>query len=36
VIGAVAHVMGMQVAIAYIGGLALAIGFVANRARLLK
>jgi hypothetical protein len=36
VIGAVAEGMGMQVAIAYIGGLALVISFVANRARLLK
>jgi MFS family permease len=36
VIGAVAQGLGMQVAIAYIGGLALAISFVANRARLLK
>jgi MFS family permease len=36
VIGAVAEGLGMQAAIGYIGALALAISFVANRARLLK
>lgn len=36
VIGAVAHFAGMQVAIAYLGGLALIIAFVASRAKLLK
>jgi predicted MFS family arabinose efflux permease len=36
VLGAVAERMGMQAAIAWIGALALAIGVVANRARLLK
>jgi MFS family permease len=36
VIGAVAQFMGMQVAMAYIGALALLIGFVASRTRLLK
>jgi hypothetical protein len=36
VIGAIAQSLGMQVAIAWIGALALAISFVANRARLLK
>jgi fucose permease len=36
VIGAIAQGLGMQVAIAYIGGLALAIAFVAKRAGLLK
>jgi MFS family permease len=36
VIGAIAQGVGMQVAIAYIGGLALVIAYVANRARLLK
>lgn len=36
VIGTIAQGLGMQVAIAYIGGLALAISFVAGRSRLLK
>jgi MFS family permease len=36
VIGAIAEGLGMQAAIGYIGALALAIGFVAKRARLLK
>jgi MFS family permease len=36
VTGAIAQGVGMQVAIAYIGCVALAIAFVANRARLLK
>jgi fucose permease len=36
VIGTIAQGMGMQVAIAYIGALALVIAYVANRARLLK
>jgi MFS family permease len=36
VIGAIAEGLGMQAAIGYIGALALAIGCVANRARLLK
>ena len=36
VIGAVAHFVGMQVAIAYLGGLALVIAFVASRTKLLK
>jgi len=36
VIGAIAQGMGMQVAIAYIGGLASLIAFVASRSRLLK
>jgi MFS family permease len=36
VIGAIAQGVGMQVAIAYIGGLALVIAWVANRSRLLK
>jgi MFS family permease len=36
VIGAIAQGMGMQVAIAYIGALALGIAFVASRARMLK
>lgn len=35
-IGAVAHFVGMQAAIAYIGGLALVIALVASRTRLLK
>ena len=35
-IGAVAHFVGMQAAIAYIGGLALVIATVACRTRLLK
>jgi len=36
VIGAVAHFVGMQAAIAYLGGLAIAIALVASRTRLLK
>ncbi|MFL6675643.1 MAG: MFS transporter [Massilia sp.] len=36
VIGAIAQGMGMQVAVGYIGALALAIAFVANRSRMLK
>jgi len=36
VIGAIAQGMGMQVAIAYVGGLAALIAFVASRARMLK
>ena len=36
VIGAVAHFAGMQVAIAYLGGLTLIIAFVASRTKLLK
>jgi MFS family permease len=36
VIGTIAQGLGMQVAIAYIGGLAIAIAFVASRSRLLK
>ena len=36
VIGAIAEGLGMQVAIAYIGGLAALIAFVASRSRLLK
>jgi MFS family permease len=36
VLGAIAQGMGMQVAIAWVGGLALAISAVAKRARLLK
>jgi MFS family permease len=36
VIGAIAQGMGMQIAIAYIGGLAALIAFVASRSRLLK
>jgi len=36
VIGAIAQGMGMQVAIAYVGGLAALIAFVASRSRLLK
>jgi MFS family permease len=36
VIGAIAQGLGMQAAIGYIGALALVIGFVAKRARLLK
>jgi MFS family permease len=35
-IGAVAHFVGMQAAIAYVGGLALIIALVACRTRLLK
>lgn len=36
VIGAIAEGLGMQIAIAYIGGLAALIAFVASRSRLLK
>ena len=36
VIGAVAHFVGMQAAIAYVGGLSLVIAFVASRTKLLK
>ncbi|MFC5477295.1 MFS transporter [Massilia suwonensis] len=36
VIGAIAHHVGMQVAIGYVGGLSLVIAFVASRTRLLK
>ena len=36
VIGAIAQGMGMQIAIAYIGGLAALIAYVASRARMLK
>jgi len=36
VIGAVAHFVGMQAAIAYVGGLSLVIAMVASRTRLLK
>ena len=36
VIGAIAHFVGMQVAIAYLGGLALIIALVASRTKLLK
>lgn len=36
IIGVVAHGLGMQLAVAYIGALALAIAFVASRSRLLK
>jgi MFS family permease len=36
VIGAIAQGVGMQVAIGYIGALALVIAFVASRARMLK
>ncbi len=35
-IGAVAHFVGMQAAIAYVGGLSLVIAFVASRTKLLK
>lgn len=35
-IGAVAHFVGMQAAIAYLGGLAIVISLVASRTRLLK
>jgi fucose permease len=35
-IGAVAHFVGMQAAIAYLGGLSLVIALVASRTRLLK
>ena len=36
VIGAVAHYVGMQAAIGYVGGLSLVIALVASRTRLLK
>ena len=36
VIGAIAHHVGMQMAIGYVGGLSLLIAFVASRTRLLK
>jgi MFS family permease len=36
VIGAIAHGVGMQVAIAYVGGLSILIALVASRTRLLK
>jgi len=36
VIGAIAHHVGMQMAIGYVGGLSLVIAFVASRTRLLK
>ncbi|WP_229452094.1 MFS transporter [Massilia niastensis] len=36
VIGAVAHYVGMQAAIAYVGGLSILIALVASRTRLLK
>ena len=36
VIGAIAHHVGMQVAIGYVGGLSLVIALVASRTRLLK
>jgi MFS family permease len=36
VIGAIAQGMGMQVAIAYVGGLAALIAFIASRARMLN
>ncbi|MBW8901628.1 MAG: MFS transporter, partial [Massilia sp.] len=36
VIGAIAEGLGMQIAIACIGGLAALIAFVASRSRLLK
>lgn len=36
VIGAVAHYVGMQAAIGYVGGLSLVIAMVASRTRLLK
>ncbi len=36
VVGAVAHFVGMQAAIGYLGGLALVIAFVASRSKLLK
>ena len=36
VIGAVAHFVGMQAAIAYVGGLSIVIALVASRTRLLK
>ncbi len=36
VLGAIAQGMGMQIAIAYVGGLAALIAFVASRSRMLK
>jgi MFS family permease len=36
VIGAIAHGVGMQMAIAYVGGLSLIIALVASRTRMLK
>ena len=36
VIGAVAHFVGMQAAIGYVGGLSVVIALVASRTRLLK
>jgi hypothetical protein len=36
VIGAIAQGCGMQIAIAYVGGLAALIAWVATRARMLK
>jgi MFS family permease len=36
VIGAIAHHVGMQMAIGYVGGLSLVIALVASRSRLLK
>ncbi|MEH6436850.1 MFS transporter [Massilia sp. DD77] len=36
VIGAVAHYVGMQAAIAYVGGLSVVIALIASRTRLLK
>ncbi|MDB5745605.1 MAG: transporter [Massilia sp.] len=36
VIGAIAHQVGMQMAIGYVGGLSLVIALVASRTRLLK
>jgi hypothetical protein len=36
VIGAIAQGYGMQIAIAYVGGLAALIAWVASRARMLK
>jgi hypothetical protein len=36
VIGAIAHHVGMQMAIGYVGGLSLVIAYVASRTRLLK
>jgi MFS family permease len=36
VIGAIAHGVGMQMAIAYVGGLSIIIALVASRTRLLK
>ena len=36
IIGAVAHFVGMQAAIGYLGGLSIIIALVASRTRLLK